>query len=213
MNSKYFISLIICAFQLAALQAQDIWELQQEENGIKVYTKEVDASDFKPFKATVLLGNTVEEFVSVLYDIEGMKDWAYKVKSSFLLEKPSDTLQIYYAEAKAPFPYKNRDGVYQNKLKWKSETKTLLVEIEILNDYKNVNEDLVAIKGYGYWSATLLNTGKLEVTFMMEVDPGGRIPAWMANMVVEESPYYTLLNLKEVINKSKYSGNIYSFID
>ncbi|GGG58135.1 cyclase [Bizionia arctica] len=193
-------------------QMQDGWSLQKDASGIKVYTKEAGDSGYKPFKATVLLDNTVEEFASVMYDVDGLLDWGYKIKTAWLFERSGDSLQIYYAEAKAPFPYKNRDGIYKNVFQWNSKTKTLLVKINLLENYKVVDPDLVAIKGHGYWSATQLNSGKLEVTFMMEVNPGGEIPAWMANMVVDDSPYYTLLNLREAINKPKYKNKKYSFI-
>jgi len=193
-------------------QATDDWELQREENGIKVFTKEAGDSGFKPFKATVILNHSVEEFASVLYDIEGLSDWAYEIKTSKIFEKSGDTLQIYYAEAKAPFPFKNRDGVYQNKFQWNGAAKTLLVKIDLLDNYKVENTDLVAITGNGFWRATLLDSGELEVTFMMAVDPGGEIPAWMANMVVDDSPYVTLLNLREIIKKPKYKVKTYSFM-
>jgi hypothetical protein len=209
----YFLLFMLGVFQIAMSQAQDDWKLQKDDNGIKVYTKEAGKSGFKPFKATVLLNNSVEEFASVLYDIEAITEWGYKLKMSKLLERSGDTLQIYYAEAKAPFPYKNRDGVYQNKFQWNATTKTLLVKIDLLDNYKVINPDLVAIKGKGFWSAKVLNSGKLEITFMMEVDPGGEIPAWMANMVVDESPYETILNLMEVIKKPKYKNKTYSFIN
>src|SRR5690606_33129558 len=117
-----------------------------------------------------------ESFLAVLYDLDGMKSWAYKVKDASLLKKSGDTLHIYYAEVAVPFPYTNRDGVYSNKFDWDSKTKTLDVEITLLDDFKGAKAGLVRISGKGYWKAQVLPSGKLEITFEMAVNPGGGIP-------------------------------------
>ncbi len=210
---KYSILFVVLIFKITFLQAQSNWELQKDETGIKVYSKNAKDSGFKPFKAVVIMDNTVEEFVSVLFDINNMKDWIYKCKHTNSIERKGDTIQIYYAETKVPFPYKDRYGIYKNIFKWNSNNQTLWIAIETLEDYKKQNENLVRIKGKGYWQVKSLSTNKIEVTFMMEADPGGGIPAWMANMFVNDSPYYTLLKLKDVINKTMYKNKTYDFID
>ena len=53
------------------------------------------------------------------------------MKRASLVSRESDTLQVYYAEAKAPFPYKNRDGVYLNIFRWDPDERILRVEIEM----------------------------------------------------------------------------------
>ncbi len=186
--------------------AQEEWKLEKDESGIKVYTRPVTSSSFKAFKSTMTVDESVEAFLSVLYDLDGMKTWAYQVKDAALLKKSGDTLQIYYAEVAVPFPYTNRDGVYSNSFKWNADTKTLYVEITLLDNYKGAKEGLVRISGKGYWKAQVLPSGKIEITFEMAVNPGGGIPGWMANLFAADSPYYTMLELQKVIKKEKYQN-------
>ena len=167
---------------------------------------------FKEFKSSMVIEGTLEQFLSVLYDVEALPSWGHNVKKASLVSRQADTIQVYYAEAQAPFPYKNRDGVYLNRFIWNLGERTLLVEIEMPGDLIPVKDNLVRMKGYGSWTVEQLNGGKLEITFQMQMDPGGNIPAWLANMFAGDTPYHTLLGLREAMKKKEYQGKSYDFI-
>ena len=73
-------------------------------------------------------------------------------------------------------------------------------------------ENLVRMEGYGSWKVSDMGEGKLEITFQMQIDPGGSIPAWMANMFAGDTPYQTLTGLREAMQEEKYQGKSYNFI-
>lgn len=212
-NTFIFILVLVISFSNWTLHAQEDWKLVKDLEGIKVYTKPVATSDFKAFKAEMIIDQNVHAFLSVLFDVDNLDVWGYKLKDTELLERKGDSMQIYYAVAKAPFPYKNRDGVYLNRFNWDSKSKTLMVNIEMLQEYMPEKDDLVRIKGSGFWQATVLPSNKLKINFQMQVDPGGDIAAWLANIFADDSPYYTLTELREVIKNKKYATKTYSFID
>ena len=195
------------------LYSQENWELTKETEGIKVYTKKENDHKFETFKANVIINSSIHHFISILSNIEKLPNWGYKVKEANLLERSGDTLQIYYSVAKAPFPYKDRDGVYLNRFRWQSKTKTLMVDIEILENYLDQNEKYVRVKGNGYWKVKELPNNKIHVTFSMQIDPGGSISAWLANMFVEDTPFNTLFNLKTVLESDDFVKHTYDFID
>ena len=207
------IIIIFLFFQGVLLQAQEDWKLVKENKGVQVFTKSIENYNFKAFKAKVKVKSSLHSFVSVLHDIDNFKDWGHKINHASLLKRVGDTLQIYYSIAKVPFPYKNRDGIYLNRFKWNSDSNTLIVDIEILDKYLELNKDMIRVKGKGFWKVLILPSGELDVTFQMQLDPGGNIPAWMANMFVDESPYHTLLKLKEVIQKDKYQNLKFDFLN
>jgi hypothetical protein len=173
----------------------------------------VEGYHFKSFKATTTINGSVHDFVFTLTDIPNFPKWGHQIKSAKIVEKTGDTLQIYYSIAKAPFPYKDRDGIYLNRFKWDSETKTLIVEIEVLNDYLDPNDKYIRVKGYGYWKLVVISENKMEVTFSMQLDPGGSIPSWLANMFIDGAPFHTLLNIKNRIEASKENNFKFDFID
>lgn len=186
--------------------AQDDWEFIRDKEGIKVYTRLNEGRSFKEFKSTMVINAELTSFLAVLQDVEALGDWGHNVKKVNLIRRSSDTLQVYYAEAKAPFPYKNRDGVYLNRFIWDKNSQTLVVEIEILDEAVDRDEELVRMSGYGSWIVSVLPDNTLNVIFQMQMDPGGSIPAWMANMFAGDSPYQTMKGMRKVINKKEYQG-------
>ncbi len=201
--------LLLLHFQL---MGQEQWKLVKEKEGIQVYTRTNTVSSFKEFKAMMQIEGEVNQFLAVLYDIEGLSDWGYNIKESKLLDRPDNMIQTYYAVAKAPWPYKDRDGIYLNQISWNKESKVLLVDIEMLEHDLETNDDYVRMDGYGYWQITAIAEGKLEVIFQMQVDPGGSIKSWMANMFVTDSPFQTMLGLRNAMQKKKYQGKTYDFL-
>ena len=81
---------------------------------------------------------------------------------------------------------------------------------ELLDDELAEKEDLVRMKGYGFWRVKELSADRLEVEFQMQMDPGGNIPAWLSNMFSGDTPYFTMQGLKKVMKEDKYKGKEYS---
>lgn len=212
-TNKYILFLFLLIYQNFVVNAQENWEPQKRSDGIEILTKNVENSNFKTFKANMVINSSVDAFVAVLNDVEGLTEWAYKTTHASLMERSGDTLQKYYSIAKAPFPYRDRDGVYLNKFRWHSNTNTLVVEIEILEDAVDSNEKLVRLKGKGYWKVIVLPSNKIDITFQMQILPGGNIPAWMANIFVEDSPFFTMSKLRAIIKNKKYQEKKYAFIN
>ena len=192
--------------------AQENWKLVKNEEGIRVFSRSNEVMSFNEFRATMEVDATVHQFLSVLFDVEGLTSWAYNVTEARLLSRESENYQVYYAVAKAPWPYKNRDGVYSNKMHWDASLRTLTVDVELVETYLQPTSDYVRMDGYGYWKFRELSNNKTEVIFQMQIDPGGSIKAWMANMFTTDSPYKTLKELRKVVQHKKYQNKLYDMI-
>ncbi len=212
-RSRLFLS--VCFLFMLQFQAfgQEPWKLIKDKMGIQVFTRTNTVSSFKEFKAIMQIEAEVNQFLAVLYDVKGLTEWGYNIKESKLINRPDNMSQTYYAVAKAPWPYKDRDGIYLNQISWNKESKVLLVDIEILQQGFEMNEDYVRMDGYGYWQIKAVSDSKMEVVFQMQIDPGGSIKAWLANMFVTDSPYETMLGLRNIIQKKKYHGKTYDFLN
>ncbi len=197
---------------IAQVHAQE-WEPVKSEDGVEVFNREVEGSDFKEFRSVGVMPGEVASFVALIHDIDGMTSWGYKLKKTELLEQDGDTRLIYFAEASAPFPYKNRFGIYENEFSWDKDNQTLTVDIELLEDYPYDSDDLVMLKGTSKWIVKDLGNGKIEVAFQMLIDPGKGIPAWLANMVSDESPLQTIFSVREEVVKKKYQGKSFDFLN
>jgi len=194
-------------------KAQDNWNEVKNKEGIKVYTRTNTVMSFKEFKATMVIDGKINDVLSVLYDVEGLTIWGHNISKSELIERDGDSLQIYYAVAKAPWPYKDRDGIYSNKMIWDKQLKTLLVEIDLIESDMYANNDFVRMDGYGFWKIKEKLSGKIEIDFQMQINPGGSIKAWIANMFVSDSPFYTMKKLREALKNERYQGKTYALTE
>lgn len=194
------------------LHAQESWDLVKENEGVKVYTRTNEVMSFKEFKASMIVKAKIEDFVSVLFDVDGLSSWGHNISEAKLLERPNDTIQIYYAVAKAPWPYKDRDGIYKNTLNWDKSNRSLTVEIELLEDERELNKSFVRMDGYGFWRVKEVSANELKIDFQMQVDPGGSIKAWLANMFVTDSPFQTMTGIRDAMNLKKYQGKSFKFL-
>lgn len=194
------------------LHAQGTWKLESNKDGITVYSKAKEGSAFKSFKAHMVIKGSIHTFVAILQDIENLAEWGYNLKNTELLKKSGDTIQIYYAEASAPFPFENRDGIYLNKFRWDANNDQLNVEVELLPDYLKKKDKMVRLRGNGYWIVKMLKNDMLDITFSMLINPGGNIPAWMANIFVNTAPVSTMTEIRKVMDDKKYQNKRFGFI-
>lgn len=208
------LTLLIIFFAFSNLFSQDDWQLAKEKDGISVYTRKTEIIDFKEFKGITYLDNSVSSFLAVITDVDNLTNWVYSVVEAKMLKNSADTLLIYYAESKVPWPFDNRDAVYRERVNWDSAKKILIITIDCLPKYIEPNEDIVRIPfGQGSWIVEETGKEKIKVTFQMLVDPGGTIPAWLANAFVVDSPFETLKGLKATIGKKKYQEQRFIFLN
>ncbi len=195
-----------------AFSQQEPWKKTREKEGIEVFTRTNANSEFKEFRSTAIVEANVNDFLAVLYDVEALANWGYKIREARLIRRDSDSLQVYYAVAKAPFPYKDRDGVYLNRFAWDPKDRTLMVEIRLIEKEIPEQEDLVRMKGHGFWKVRELSPGRLEIQFQMQMDPGGNIPSWLSNMFSGDTPFYTMKGLRDALQLEEYRGHEYRLL-
>ncbi len=65
----------------------------------------------------------------------------------------------------------------------------------------------------GLLGFTRLGNHEVEMTYELILDPGGYIPAWIANILLRDAPYFTLERLRRIVNKPEYQNHYYDYID
>lgn len=195
----FWITILVLLFTYSA-DAQENWKLVKEEDGIKVYTKFESGSDYKAFKAEMQINCKIEYIVEVLKKSDSINNWIVNCKGIKLL-KTEDSDQYYYIETSLPFPFKNRDMVYHFQYIGINSDK-VKVNVIGIPDYVLPREGIVRLsKANGFWLFTSVDTNKTDVTYQMHVEPGGLIPAWLANPFIVNVPFSTFKELRKIIQK------------
>ncbi len=67
---------MLLAIQASGAAGQSSWELKKEQDGIRVYVREVPDNPLKESKATVRFSGKVDDVVRLIFDFPNYTKWA-----------------------------------------------------------------------------------------------------------------------------------------
>ena len=208
-NYKFFSVFLIILF----MQPIFSWELKKEKNGVKVFTRSIEGSNFKEFKSVGVHSGSMSSLISVLQDDSNFCNWFPDCKEFKLLKKPSRLERYQYMVVKAPFPVNNRDTIQHTVLNQDPVTKTVTINLSASPEIiPEVHGTVRVPKSKGVWKFTPLENNQVEVLFQLHSDPGGSLPEWVANIFVTETPLKAVINLIKLAGEDKYANNKLDYI-
>ena len=179
---------------------QPAWDLKKEKDGIKVYLANSDDSKIKQFKVETFVNAKPREIADAVIDLENNYKWFVNVEKAQLLKQLGKDEFIFKQVIQVPFPFKNREVIEYCIVK---ELPNGVVRIDLKEDSTFIpeSEDYVRMPiSRGYWILTPSGDGtNIEYSFL--ADPGGNIPAWLANQFIVSSPFKTIKGLREYLKK------------
>jgi hypothetical protein len=194
---SHFLTGIILLTTCLINNSEDVWKLEFDKEGIKVYTRHVEGSAFKEFKADMVIDGKISEIADIIADVEKFPEWSYKTTSVKIIQKEGNTIQYFYVSDTPKF-LKTRVAFFESKKT--IDPKTNEITFSLINIQGNqliADSEILIPTMKGYWKLTPLGDNKVLVMMQMLTEPGGIIPAWLANMVVVDSPYITLKGLRK----------------
>jgi hypothetical protein len=174
------------------------WELVDEEDGIRTWKRELPGSDLPGFRGQVVMQSSPEKVLTVLLDRTSHTQWMHRCVESRTLQDIDATHSLIYNRTGAPWPVWDRDVILRSEVTKSADGKTIDVA------FHNVASDLVPVpakvvrmpKLVGFYKLRVVSEGKTEVTYQVESDVGGSLPAWLARRASKELPYVTLSKLR-----------------
>lgn len=202
MMAVWQILLTLLFFNINVSFAQPNWQLSRNENGIKVFTAKEVGAKFKSIKVEAIMDGSIEKLLAILMNVDNNKNWVYKAKKSYLVKEINSKQLIYYAETDMPSPLSNRDVVIHMNFMPEIASGRLIIKAQGVLDVVPKKEDIVRIPYFNAeWSVKYNSDNKLDITYFLKADPGGHIPAFIANMFITKGPYETFYNLSQLLKK------------
>ena len=181
------------------------WELEQEQDGIKIYTQEISGSSFRAFRGEVTVETTLRNLVAHHTDIKEMKNWLQDCEESQIIQQTSAQDVYFYQRTSAPWPVSDRDYVLHSHIEQDPNTFIVTMTFEASTRFSKSDEDCVpVIKLRGFWRFTPKEKGRIDVEYETHADPSGDIPAWLANSFVIDQPLGSLANLRARVESHHY---------
>jgi hypothetical protein len=199
---------MICLFPgvSRAGSTADDWELRKSKDGILVFTRDIPGSGFKEFRAMTQVDASMTSILMLMEDIPSYPEWYTRLKEIKVLKIVSAREIILYQLLSVPFPADNRDSIFRVTVYRDQAGPSLTLRLESLPDYVPERKGVVRVKIIsGSWTFTRTGTdGPYTVTYQMHSDPGGKLPAWIANAAVVKRPFTILKNMKKMLKKPRY---------
>lgn len=180
------------------------WEALGKDDGVSVYKWEVPGSDIFAFKATMIMDAPFAKVASVLFDDTRATNWTPDLEEIKVIRKVSDTARIQYAHIGTPFVIKDRDFVLHASAEWNDAEQALWVRFRSVEDPDMPKTGYVRgdMKESYYLMKPLDGGARVQITYLVHVDPKGTVPRWLVNAFSKNFPRKTLLGLMKESKKA-----------
>lgn len=197
----------------ALLPAQEDWKLKSDKDNIKTYSKKLADSKINAVKIESTFPCSPSQFISVLMDVDSYDKWIYNSKSSRLIKQVSPSEMYYYSEVNFPWPTTNRDFVSHVVVSQDPRSKVVRVDAKNVSGIVPAKPNIVRIeKSSGEWIITPIAKNEIRIEYILQVDPGGDLPAWLINPFASKGLVETFKNLRRQLQKPEYAAVRLPFI-
>ena len=193
--------------------AQADWVLATKEQGIQVFVKEVAGSKIKSLKLNCEIDANISQVVGLLLDIPATAEWMPNTKSCFITRQISAGELYYYSEVNLPWPLNNRDFVSHLRVLQDPVTQVVTIDAQAVPEQLPPRKGIVRIRqSKGRWIIKPLNKGRVQLEYILMVDPGGSIPATLINYFATDAAVEVIKNMQKMVSSPKYRDARHPFI-
>lgn len=215
-------ALLLALFSGVALgQSQESlnpdWKLVSDRKGIQVYMRHNDESRLKTFRGVTRMTLKDEyAMVALLNDYESFPKWLHFIDGAAEIKRNGPLQRYLRFTTNLPWPLKDREAVLRADVVQKLNNAEDSVMIYLTNtpDLIPPNDAYVRFPELlGIFGARRLGGQEVEIIYELVLDPGGYIPAWLANILLRDAPYFTLQRLRRIILRPEYQNKYFDYID
>ena len=197
-----------------AIAEQTEWKSSKEKDGIKTFSRKIAGSKYKAIRGETTLAIPVAKLVAVINDAKACVEWADLCKKSVVKKQVSNTEAYVYTLNDMPWPVKDREvTAHLNWSKNEQGSVTMISQAVIEIPSEDSNKNVEKTKGVvrietanARWDFTPLGDNKTLTQFEIHMDPNGKIPGWLLNRLVLDSPFTTFKSLATQASKEKYNN-------
>lgn len=199
--------LLLCSTLMFFLSRADVyaagdqWELEFDRDGIRVYTQIEGESPFKQIKVTTTINAPVEKVMEILLAFGEYNQWMNQVQESYLVNRVDSSYYVFILED-AAWPVQDRYQV--SKLNVRQSVSKSKVQFRTVPNFIEKRKDAIQIKQFeGYWELEDRADHQCSLEYVLIQNPGGYVPAWLANFQAIDSPFQSIYKLRELAENAR----------
>ncbi len=223
---RSWLALVLAALLIAPLcaaanerQVSDLdetWRLVSDRNDIQVYMRHRDDSRLKTFRGVTRMELHDEyTMVALLNDYPSYPRWLHLIDSATELSRRGPLNRTLRFTTHLPWPLTNREAVLEAFVveRIDEEEESVMVYLENRPDAIPPNKGYIRFPEIdALFGARRLGDNQVEIIYQVVMDPGGYIPAWLANMLLRDAPYFALDRMRRMLLRPEYQGQYFDYI-
>lgn len=183
------------------------WQLQKEDDNIRIYTTEVKDSDFEAFKAVADLKVSMAELMAVMINPESCLEWVHNCAASEAFGDGNFHDRYAYSVNDMPWPVQDRDYVLRIRTHGDRQSGVVEMDLNAVPGARAEDDDYVRVdKSDTLYRFEPLGPQRTRMTWVQHTEPNGAIPSWLVNSLVIDIPVKSMRSLEKVAHKPRYAG-------
>lgn len=184
-----------------ATARESAWELERQERGIAVYSRDVAGSRLVEVKGTVRIDAPARQVMALMGDGNGCLEWRAMCKSSEVLDVISENERRVYMVFDMPWPFSDRDMILWMTWTNNPESATAVIDIESI-DADRPAKGKVRAEARGRFVIDASDDAQTDFLYVMHMELGGNLPAAVVNGRLVKTTFEDLSRLKQLAEGS-----------
>ena len=181
------------------------WKFRIEHKGIKIYSSRVNGSDIHGFKGEAEIEVSLKKLISLFHDMPSYNRWVHHLVEMHVLDNSDPVEYVVRQIIKTPWPLQPREVITRTGLT-SAEGNSVALTMKAEPDYLPGNPEYHRVRhATGMWVFKPITGGRVNITFVMHIDPGKDVPSALSNAGMFEVPFYSLNNLKTLLKDASYN--------
>lgn len=194
----------VAAQRFQRTQPKYYWHKINESDGIKVYAKDHPERSLPSFRGVGVVKASVRDILAVLFDTAHNCEWMDRCVESRVLKEVGETERIVYTRTGAPWPVSDRDVIVRTSVQYDARTGQVRSPFESVRSYPGAApvDGVVRMTTLaGYYHFVPLGDERTRVTFEVDADPGGALPAFVVKWASRSIPIDQINGLRQQVKR------------
>lgn len=188
--------MLILLFLNGSFAYAEGWKLEVDKEGVRVFLSTPQDSSFKAYRAETTIKAKPQVIANILADMPLACQFMYGCKQARLVKQEGYNYWAY-SQIKAAWPVSDRDLSLYSQAQQEDDG-TIIIKMSAVPQNVPAAADHIRItKLDGFWTFTRIDHQTTQVIYQVAAEPGGSVPAWLANQFVVDGPFETLKAIRQ----------------
>ncbi len=198
---------LLSLFSFTAYSQEQPWKLKAEKDGIQIYNRSVDYSKIKELKLNTTVKSSLGALVNILNDVALYPEWMYGCRKGQCNSPVADSQSYVMTRLQFPKPFSDRVMFLTSNVEQDTNTNVVTLKTACaINEGYQDNNTVVIEDMNTTWILTPKSSGEIEIESYLFCDPGGHVPAWLINRLMDRGPFRSIQNLVKRLEEPSFQN-------